>query len=557
MEAMPIDTTVLQRTARVITFIPEHYELVMEDNTPKGFDEKARTFIWKDPQLEDHEIEVSLSLKTGQLLRLAIDQEPDASQEVVSTIDQAKVVSKAFMSKHHPDHKALTSIRAELKSNDYIVKFSAEVGGLPLPDTGCEFRLDRNLNIVRYQAEEYTEQDLPDWPAEVVTPEAAKQRIIQDIHMGLIITTLYPSMYEMEGSHDQHRLVYEPVQGRRKIDAATGEPLYPLQHDLLPPTVSITPAYVEKEGQETSNGAGGQRLVPMAPSCPATKEEASDGYASVIRFWEEQLGIDTTRYVMDRPRGDEENLVLFYFEKSDMDEETKDDQENRAASDPLSVDGYMERRWGDALRHLEASYRIHIDKSTGCLERLHYRPSSPEGEVVFTREQCWRIAEGLLQRFFPEYATYLQLEVNEDEEDGGEGRELQEDHAPAEPRNREFFYLPLYVDQYRVRLERAQMVVSTITGEVLHYRGVSKERIIELKACHLEPVVSPEEALARYVDHLDVSLKWVVCGDDNTSNHKLIYAPVYKGREEKEDTAGEYVLEFIDAVNGEPIWLKR
>lgn len=199
---------------------------------------------------------------------------------------------------------------------------------------------------------------------------------------------------------------------------------------------------------------------------------------------------------------------------------------------------------------------VHIDKSTGHLERLHYKQRSPEGEAVLTREQCWRVAERFLQRFFPEYAAYLQLEVEWDEEESVADQELEEEQGAAEPRKRENFHLPLFVDQYRVRTERVHISVSTITGEVLIYRSVSKERILELEACRFESMVSPEEALARYADHLEVSLRWFIDGDDNTSCYKLIYDPVYKRRAELEGTTEEHILEFIDAVNGEPVWMK-
>ncbi|MEG8984278.1 YcdB/YcdC domain-containing protein, partial [Acinetobacter baumannii] len=102
---MRMDISVLRTAARAITFIPEHYELVMEDNTPKGFDEKERTFIWEDPTHEDRRIEVSLSLGSGQLMRLQIDRERDHVIEGVYPIEQATEAAKRFMIQHHPDYE--------------------------------------------------------------------------------------------------------------------------------------------------------------------------------------------------------------------------------------------------------------------------------------------------------------------------------------------------------------------------------------------------------------------------------------------------------------------
>lgn len=547
---MTMDIQALRAAAGTIAFIPEHYELVMEDNTPKGFDEKERTFIWEDPHSENSRIEVSLSLETGQLMRLQIDQERDdtiwgSAIESGRTTEQAADIAKAFMFRHHPNYAALTWIRSEIKRNYVEIEFRAEVGGLPLPSSGCEIRLDADFNIVLYKAEEFPGMELPVWPDRLVSAEAAKQRILQDMEMQPIITTLYPSIYDMEGEKDQHRLVYEPIQGRRKIDAVTGEPLHNLQHDLLPPTVPITPADPSKLDNVYT-------VKPVLPSRTRTEHSSPDEDSDLIPFWEAQLGIDTERYALDQPRGDDQNLILLYFDKSDMNE----DEADHSATDPLSVDQYFERRWRDSLRNLQAAYTIHIDKASGSLEGYHYKPESSDGETVLTREQCWERAELFLQRFFPSYAKYLRLEVNWDRGAGITDSEQEGDVGEAEPRDREFFHLPLYMDQYRVRLEYVNICVSTITGKVLLYRNVSHEKIRELEACKFKAAVSAASALARYAEQLDVSLRWYMEGDDGTAHYRLIYDPVYKRRAKTGVSVSEYLLEFIDAVTGELIWSK-
>ncbi|RAR45851.1 YcdB/YcdC domain-containing protein [Paenibacillus sp. MDMC362] len=544
---MPMDITALQAAARAIIFIPERYELVMEDNTPNGYDEKARTFIWEDPEHEDNRIEVSLSLGSGQLMRLQIERERDHVIEEIYPIEHAIEAAKRFMIQHHPDNEVLTYIHSKTKRNDYDIEFRAEVGGLPLPSSGCDIRLDPNLNIVHYKAELFLGEELPVWPAKIISAEAAKQRIVQDLHMQPIITILYPSVYDMEGDEDQHRLVYEPIQGRRNIDAITGEPLHSLQHDLLPPSVPIIQAEHGELNRENLHA-----INPILPPSHGLADASSDEDSSLIQFWEAQLGIDTERYVLDKPRGDDQNLILLYFDTSDINE----DEEDRSATDPLSVDVYFERRWGTALRNLQAAFMIHIDKSTGSLEAYHQKQDSRNEEVRFTREQCWERAELFLRSFFPSYAKYLQLEVKWDGEDGGTDSEPGGDEGEAEPLDREFFHMPLYIDQYRVRLERVNISVSTITGEVLLYRGVSMKKIRELEAGKFEAVVSPESALARFVEQFDVSLKWFDYYDGNTVHYQLIYDPVCKRRVEVEGNHAEYVLDFIDAMSGELIWSK-
>ncbi|GAB6931022.1 hypothetical protein JCM10914A_50050 [Paenibacillus sp. JCM 10914] len=192
---------------------------------------------------------------------------------------------------------------------------------------------------------------------------------------------------------------------------------------------------------------------------------------------------------------------------------------------------------------------IQIDKLTGRVESYHNNRTDQEGKVTYTREQCWNRAEVFLQRVFPEYAEYLQLEVERTVMDAHE-EELEE----TELNDREWFFLPLFIDQYRVKLERASIIVCKITGEVLLYRGVSMELIRELKACRFEVVISSEEALSRYVDQLEVDLKWFY--DDRTRSYRLIFDPILTPKETKVAHETQRTLEYIDAKSGELIWCR-
>ncbi|GAB6931023.1 hypothetical protein JCM10914A_50060 [Paenibacillus sp. JCM 10914] len=325
---MPLDKSVLRATAKAITHIPEHFQLVMEDNTSTGLDETTRKFIWEDPEDEYHGIEISLCLDTGQLMELDIHQEQDML--IVSSdpeIERAIEVSKGYMVEHHPDYRALTSVYAEVRRGYYYVQFRVEVGGLPLPHTGCEVKLDRLLRVVRYRVEESRGLKLPTWPAQIVNAQTSRQRIVKDLHMQLIITTLEPTLYEMRETNPQHHLVYEPVQGRRVIDAITGEPLYGLEHDLVPPSYPII------RMQEDNRKVALIDRNNMLNKCPDVGND-------LIGFWEGCLGIDTERYVMDEPKEDEEYLILLYFDTWDV-----GDTQDHPQADPLSVDGYIDRTW--------------------------------------------------------------------------------------------------------------------------------------------------------------------------------------------------------------------
>ncbi|MNJ60894.1 hypothetical protein D3C77_566570 [compost metagenome] len=79
--------------------------------------------------------------------------------------------------------------------------------------------------------------------------------------------------------------------------------------------------------------------------------------------------------------------------------------------------------------------------------------STKEGQPALSREQCWKRAERFLNRVFPDYRAYFQLEVDQKQ-------------GEKELREREFFYLPVYIAGIPVSHERAMISVSTVSGEI-------------------------------------------------------------------------------------------
>ena len=181
---MSIDYEKLRTKAKEIVVIPEHYRLEMEDNTGN---EKERSFIWEDPGKDDCQIEVTLDIETGHLIRLDIDMEAKDSVDQDSSAEEARAIIDAFIVKHTPDYSAFTWVNIEKKRNLRLITCREEVGGLPLPDTGCRITLDNSLNVIRYQLERSRGKaaSKPEWPSIIVDVETVRQQMLRELRMEL------------------------------------------------------------------------------------------------------------------------------------------------------------------------------------------------------------------------------------------------------------------------------------------------------------------------------------------------------------------------------------
>ncbi|MCP1359098.1 YcdB/YcdC domain-containing protein [Aneurinibacillus migulanus] len=531
---MLIDYETLRTKATTVVMIPDHYRLEMEDNTPKG-DEKYRSFIWEDPEKNDCKIEVVLDLEAGDLIRLDIDMEDKNTGNQDNSEEDAKAIADAFLMKHNPDHTAFTWVNIEERQNFRFITYREEVGGLPLPDTGCEITLDNSLNIIRYRSEQKT-APRPKWPDSIVDAKNVRQQVLSDLQMKLTMVTLYPSMYEMEGTKPEYRLVYEAIPAHRLIDAITGVDHFGIEHYLMPPSHPITPM----ERDNTSNLGGTLTLEESEKGkMPLNLDHPSEGLIKNIAAWELLLGIDPKLYMLEKSKDDDERIELLYKLKGKVGEGPE--------PEVLSVDAYMKRKWGDSLRKLESSFIIQIEKSTGRLARFfHWTEEEKETAATapLTRKQCWEKAEQFLQHVFPDYTSYLQLEVNQENMD-------------EELRDREFFYLPVYINNIPVNHERVMISVSTSTGKICSYIGVSYEEILERAERNFYPVLTPEKAFDRYNEHVSIQLKWFKDLDENSPVYRLLYEPTTTCQADAlSGVDRNRELKYIDACSGELIWQK-
>ncbi|MHB8126221.1 MAG: YcdB/YcdC domain-containing protein [Desulfitobacteriaceae bacterium] len=516
---MSIDYGKLRTKAKAIVVIPKHYRLEMEDNT---HDEKERSFIWEDPGKDDCQFEITLDIETGHLIRLDIDMEAKDSVDQDSSAEEARAIADAFLVKHTPDYGTFTWVNIEEQRNLRFITYREEVGGLPLPDTGCDITMDNGLNVIRYQLERSRQKATPKpkWPSIIVDVETVRQQVLRELRMELTIVTLYPSMYEMEGTEPEYRLVYEPIPGHRLIDAITGVDLFGLEHYVMSPSHPIAPI---TSGETLTFG----KQLKL--------DDLRAGSIKDIATLEIELGIDPELYVLEKSKDDGERIGMLYKFREEVDEGLE--------PEALSVDAYMKRKWGDSL-NLEASFKIQIEKSTGRLVGFYRNEQEKEAVPSLNRKQCWEKAEQFLRRVFPDYTSYLQIEVDQEDTD-------------RQPREREFFHLPVYIGNIPVNHERVTLNVSTSTGKICVYMGVSYEMIRELEERNFPyPTLTPEKAFDRYSEYVRFRLRWFKdLEDEDLPVYRLLYEPTTTRRDEFPLGAGRNRgLRYIDAYNGEPIW---
>lgn len=512
----------LRKTAKSIVQIPEHYRLEMEDSIPKE-EERERCYIWEDPDHGENSIEVALDLTTGVLMRLSMDRAeaqeggkgentPEQEDAAVSgdKLDLARQAAEAFIERHHPAPSALTVVKAEARRNLYQFEYNREAHGLPLHYTGCVITLDSRFQVTWYRLRERPDfpPKLPKWPEKIVEVHVLLRQLQEQLRMELVLVTLHSSLHELGSGEPEIRLVYEPLMENRWIDATTGTDLFGPEHYAMPPSRPLPPV--------------------AAASGPVEEEDLS------AAGWARRLGIDPKIYRLEKTAEDEELETLLYTANTAK-------EQDRESADPLSVDGYMERKWGDRLRFLmDPAIKIQWEKSTGRLVSYHHTGygGGMGGEAALTREECWRIAERFLERFFSDYAEYLQLEDRQDDEGEDE-------------RRREFFYLPVFVRGIPVSHERVMISVNASTGAVCIYAGASYEMIQTMAALPLRPVLSQEEAAKRYAERIKLQLKWHLEEEEEKEPvFRLVYQPSVTA---KNASGVERRVWYIDAVTGEYI----
>ncbi|WP_166238952.1 YcdB/YcdC domain-containing protein [Paenibacillus turpanensis] len=521
-----MDFDQLRAIASSIVNIPEHYRLEMEDSIPVG-EPKERCFIWESEEKDQGKIEITLDLETGKLTSLSIEVPNSAIEEALSDLEgqetsreSIEAAADVFVTQFVEGCAELTWKKVTKRGKYWDVEYCKQVGGLPLPDSGCEVMLDAALRIVRFRLHRRRDAatKMPEWPEKVADVQTLRERFLEGLTLQPMIASLYSSIYEVGQDEPDFRLVYGPIPDFQMLDAATGDDLFGRDHYVMPPSRPIpAPAATQSDGLSND------------------QNKASLLYTS--EDWELQLGIDRDNYRLVKTADDEERIKLYYELAGQADEVPQ--------PDALSVDGYMKRKWGDQLRKLDSSIIVSFEKSTERLVGL-FRTSEQEtgskGERL-SRQQCWEAAERFLQFVLPDYLDYLQLE---------DAKAKDDEESREDPR--EFFYLPVFVHGFPVENNRVTVSVDAYTGKVLMYMGVSYEMLEKMAAAKLQPSLSQEEAFERFAPHVQLRLRWFLDREAEPPVYRLIYdvKALIQGSGER-----EHQLSYIDAVDGGLIWRKE
>ncbi|AGL00139.1 DUF4901 domain-containing protein [Desulfoscipio gibsoniae] len=487
----------LREKASSIVSIPENYHLVVEDNIAD-----ERLFIWEDPQHPEANIEITLDLQTGELIKLSIDKNQDnacsGADCAIPSADQAKRIADEFIKQHLPDLRGeYTWIHIEAGRRHMHISYRQETGGLPLPFSGCNCTVDSGGNITDFK--HYGCKNKPAWPASITDVKTVKQQIVEDLRMKLCIMRLYPSMHEVEDL--EYRLVYEPVPCLRSFNAITGRDLFEPDHYLMPRSHPVRPPQQAPEQQENNI--------------------------------EKLIGVDPHLFVLVREKEDEEDIRYVWKKKEHAHQPV-------AIVEDRSFDAYWRKRLPN-IWLFDNSIIAVVEKSTGRLRQL-YKDNTCAGNLALSRDECLEKALHFLQRVFPEYPHYLQLQESKEPEDG---------QRP----DREFFAFDVYVNGIPVYLEIVRVSVHTATGEIGIYSGVSFEMISMLAGRNFHPRITEQEALKIYLEHLDVELVWER-EEDDSCGYQLIYRPTISA--DRTPCTPEYgerrEVQYIDACSGERIW---
>ncbi|GAK42991.1 DUF4901 domain-containing protein [Paenibacillus urinalis] len=517
----------LRRLAEKYADPPTHYTLVMEDSIPKE-NAQYRVFVWENSDNVEETIEVDLDLHSKELLRLQKDRQAElssfSSPSDRSVKDRAQEMLEQYL--QEPDRYMFNEIK--YIEDKVKVDYRLQIGGLPLPHTGCEFIFTRDLDLFRFRFEgnKSISAAIPHWPHEVIEPDMIRANLLSAFDMELRIQYFYSTIYDYQGSDSTFKLVYTAVPERQIICAVTGEDLFDKDHYRLPRS-------------EPMVQAGDESFTELKLQC----ETVSDSIDSALKKWEERLGIDLSIFEREEMKDEEGEIRCLYALRN---QNREMDQDAAQEPNPLQTEAYFKHRWGKIFDRMIYSCKLSIDKNTSRLLAFHAFEQEGETETLqeaLGRSACREIAELFLADVFPEHGALLHREMDSDLEN-------------EEPSKKEFFFYPLFMSGIQVAYEQVMIVVNTRNGRISSYRGISPHLITELMSVEHQPKLTTEEAYQRYSQKLDVQLKWFLhTASTGEKEYKLVYEPVVKYKSEAEVLHTRTV--YIDANSGEWIYRKE
>ncbi|WP_163969801.1 YcdB/YcdC domain-containing protein [Oceanobacillus halotolerans] len=465
----------LKKRAISMVQIPSHFHSIIEEYVERENGEGEAMFSWTN-EAQDEGVTINLDF-SGNLTSLSIDNNDENLDVIPLNIETKRERAEQFLLRHYPDAlKYLTYYKAKKLTRTDRFYYEQIVMDLPLGNAGCYIDIDHVGSIVKFTYQGV--KQIPDIPTTLIPKEKLVEHVRNRLNFQLGTTNLYTAIHDVAA--DGLRLVYEPDQFFMKYKA-----------DVLKPTLTI----IHDEDEP-------QTYVSLTP--PSTTNVRKD--LSI----EDIVGItDRMEVIREVDMGEETGIVW-----RDQDWEMKERD--------LSINGFFKRQSEDTVKAF-------ISKKTGKVRSFMWF-NERSGDLRLSREACYQKAIAFLQMIVPNYYQYLQLIVQENEEE------------VDDTSKKEAFTFNMHNGHgIPIHLELVIVVVNRQTGQVDHYSGPSFD-MEQLSQLPIEPAISKKEASEIFINHLDFELAWNKNYDSKTESYILVYQAC--------DRHSRTPIRSIDAMTG-------
>ncbi|MER2141902.1 MAG: YcdB/YcdC domain-containing protein, partial [Priestia megaterium] len=374
--------------------VPTHYELELENYLENGIS----SYMWKG-QSKDEVVFMRLDEK-GRLDDFA----KSATKEGPSITEEMKLeIAQRQLREQHPEALSYyTLIEQNKRESSTSFKFGQVVSGFPLDGFYCLIEVTNPGEVIQFTYTGYMENP-PEMPKKLYPTE----RILNTMYEGewLLGAASFNNKYDSV-PESGICAIYESERLTQAYDAVTGKP-------FLDDDDASTPSYVP---------------FPKVEALP--KKVKIEEIIGINEEWEQ--------YEEDSMCMDEAYEELNWRPKG------------WKASEGKSYEHFMKSKF-------ENRVKIKVDKRTKRLIRFMWLTEN-EGEAKLSEKECLQIAARFIQTYYPEYTSYLYVEVKKEED-------LE--------KNRAFFRFVVHKDGLFVENEFFHMNICKKTGAILMFSAAN------------------------------------------------------------------------------------
>ncbi|PFG12050.1 uncharacterized protein DUF4901 [Bacillus sp. es.036] len=465
----------LKKRAKSLVQIPSHFQPLIEEYVEGENGEEKAMFLWAN-EGQDEGITLNLD-SSGNLTRLSIEMNDIYSNVVPLNKEQKREYAEQFLLSHYPAAlKDLTYYNSKELTGADRFYYAQLVMNLPLEHAGCYIDVDSGGGIVTFTYEGV--KTAPEIPEMLISKEKLVKHVQNSLDFQLTIVNLYMDIHNV--AEDGLCLVYESEQYFMKYKADVLKPTLTIVHDEDVPQTYVSP--------------------PPHSNTTVHKDLSIEDIIGITEKMEVIREVDM---------GEETGIV---WRDRNWGEKEKD----------LSINGFFTTQSGDTVKAF-------ISKKTGKVRSFMWF-NERSGLLRLSREECYQKAIAFLQMIAPDYYQYLQLIVQQNEED--------EDDSST----KESFTFHMYNSHgIPIQLELVVVAVNRQTGQVDHYSGPSFD-LEQLNRVPVEPVISKKEASEIFINNLDFELVWNKDYASETESYILVYQAC--------DRHSRRPIRYIDAKTG-------